>query len=97
MAVQKKLDTKEESTTPLDIEMLNDLSRKKVGFYCKGAHDANHNCPLSCKGKIDYVMWVYNRNSEFENLDQKFYQEGFKLAGSEHEEERAEREELAQL
>ena len=47
---------KGKSTTPLDMETLNDLRRKKLCFYCKGPYDRDQDFPIRPKGKANRVM-----------------------------------------
>ena len=55
--------SKEKTLEPFDRETLNDLRKKKLCFYCNGAYDANHVCPLRPKGKANRVMWAYYEES----------------------------------
>jgi hypothetical protein len=87
----KKVDTKGNSTTPLDTEALNDLRRKKLYFYCKGPYDREHNYPLRPKGKANRVMWVYyeelDSNSPTHEDDHSDTEPEVETEASEHKEE----------
>ena len=60
----KKGDIKGKSIAPLDMEMLNDLRRKKLCFYYKGPYDRDHDCPMRPKGKANRVMLAYYEGSD---------------------------------
>ena len=50
---EKVSDSKGKSAAPLDKEMLNDLHRKKLCFFCKGPYEFGHECPMRPKGKAN--------------------------------------------
>lgn len=64
---EKVSDSKGKSDAPLDKEMLNDLCKKKICFFCKVPYEFGHDCPMRPKGKANQVMWAYYEGSDLDS------------------------------
>lgn len=66
----QKLDKKEKSAPMMDEETQEELTKKKLCYWCKEPYKKDHDFPLRPKGKVkvNHFMWAYYEDSDSDEV-----------------------------